>query len=63
MQVEHGKPCPTCGEKLKKYAWHARCHHCGADFESLNAPPPPETVQITLKPGQKEYMVITQADQ
>lgn len=64
MNIEHGKPCPKCNKKLTKFAWHGRCHYCGANFEESPSdpklPPPPP---LTLKPGQKEYRVITQADQ
>lgn len=60
MQIEAGDPCPACGKKLNKYAWHARCHYCGEEFVKK---PEVAVLKIVLKPGQKEYKVVTQTDQ
>jgi hypothetical protein len=58
--VENGQPCPKCGQKLRKYAWHSRCHFCGVSFEepaaSAEPPPPPP-------PGTRMYKVVTQRDE
>jgi ribosomal protein L37AE/L43A len=59
--VEHGQPCPKCGQKLKKFAWHSKCHFCGASFEddakTPATPPSPPPV------GSKQYLVISQTDE
>ena len=64
MAIEHGQKCPSCDKKLTKYAWHSTCHHCGAHFAGAEvAPPTAPPAPVVLMPGQKEYRVITQADQ
>lgn len=60
--VEHGQPCPKCGQKLKKFAWHSKCHYCGTDFDKdEKSPPPPPQPPPPI--GSKQFLVISQTDE
>lgn len=56
--IADGGVCPHCGEKLKKFAWHERCYHCGKDF----GPATPEPLPPAPPPGTRIFKVITQRD-